>query len=217
MHGHGGVGDVGALSFDRKSCDVSLTLPSKGGARSGPRNAFEGRKVRLRGVEPDDWPLFLEMASDTDSARSLGAANLPMSAAAARQWAVDVGARKGSETIPLVIEAHEDGGIGFLRVTKQDYRNRLLSYTIGLTPDYRRAGYGTEAVSLLLSFFFRDLDFHRAEVAVYAFNTASVAFHEKLGFEVEGVRRECYLAMGQYHDVLIMGLLSRDLLPPTGK
>lgn len=41
---------------------------------------------------------------------------------------------------------------------------------------------------------------------IYAFNTASQALHERLGFQQEGRVRRMIYTDGQYHDELIYGL-----------
>jgi RimJ/RimL family protein N-acetyltransferase len=45
---------------------------------------------------------------------------------------------------------------------------------------------------------------------VFAFNPRAIHVYKKLGFKREGVRREVLFWDGEYHDVIVMGLLRRE-------
>ena len=47
----------------------------------------------------------------------------------------------------------------------------------------------------------------KVELEVYASNRSAKALYEKLGFEVEGIRKRARKLDGAYEDVILMGLL----------
>ena len=55
----------------------------------------------------------------------------------------------------------------------------------------------------------RALDYSHLVAKILAINTSSVAFHERLGFEIVGVQRQIGLLGGIWHDVVIMQRLDR--------
>lgn len=71
-------------------------------------------------------------------------------------------------------------------------------------------GYGTEAISLLLSWAFDRLGFHRVSIGVVGFNERALHFYEKNGFRREGVLRDGYLYQGRYYDFVMMSILEGE-------
>lgn len=169
-------------------------------------NEFEGRLVRLRAVEPEDWEAFARFDVDTDLARRDGNTHLPGSNSASRDWATTAAKRPDGDGVQLAIEALGGPIVGAISVGRADRRHGVFSYGLGLGREFWRRGFGTEAVVLLLRFYFRELRYEKVDVEVYAFNEASLAFHEHLGFTREGVRRSTYFTMGERHDVILYGL-----------
>jgi RimJ/RimL family protein N-acetyltransferase len=53
---------------------------------------------------------------------------------------------------------------------------------------------------------FGERRYHKCEVAIHAYNEASLALHDKLGFQAEGRLRDHEFFAGRYHDVVLMGL-----------
>lgn len=96
--------------------------------------------------------------------------------------------------------------VGRLSVHQSDRRNRVFHFGIGIGRDHWRRGYATEALELVFRFYFRELGYQKMESGVYAFNDASLRFHEAFGFVVEGRRRRALFTNGGYHDVVLIGM-----------
>lgn len=89
---------------------------------------------------------------------------------------------------PLAIRSRADNAlVGALSTTDTDQRAGRFGYGIG--GEYRRRGYATGAINLLLTFVFDERQYHKCSVGVYAFNDASPALHHELGFRAEGRQR----------------------------
>ncbi len=71
-------------------------------------------------------------------------------------------------------------------------------------------GYGGEALRLLLDYAFGELNLHRVQLTVFAYNERAIALYEKLGFVREGVYREFLLRDGVRYDMYLYGLLRRE-------
>jgi len=181
------------------------------------RNEFEGTKVRLRAIEPDEWEQFLIFEGDTELIRLSGGTSLPSSKAARKQWAEEASKRKEGDQAALRIETIDRTLVGWTNVGKTDRRNGIFTYAIGIARDHWRQGYGSEAVVLLLRFYFAELAFRKVETIVYAFNEASLSFHDHLGFHREGCRRAAYFTAGEYHDVVLFGMTADEFFEKHGK
>jgi RimJ/RimL family protein N-acetyltransferase len=85
-----------------------------------------------------------------------------------------------------------------------------FSHGLAIGAGHRRQGFGTEAVGLLLRFYFGELRYQKCDTSIYGFNDASLAMHEKLGFQIEGRVRRAVFARGEYHDELIVGITADE-------
>jgi RimJ/RimL family protein N-acetyltransferase len=105
----------------------------------------------------------------------------------------------------------DDRLIGQCVLFRQDVRNRFgrMGIVIG-APRNRGRGYGTDALRILANYGFNELNLHRLEIEVFAFNEAAIRSYEKVGFKREVTKRQALYRDGTYHDVLIMGLLRQE-------
>jgi RimJ/RimL family protein N-acetyltransferase len=175
------------------------------------RNEFEGKLIRLRAIEPEDEAAAHAGGQDTELDRLLDAPHLPSSRAAARRRAEQAAAREPEpDLVELIIETLDGTPVGSLSVGQTDRRNRVFGFGIGLGRDHWRKGYGTEAVVLLLRFYFGELGYQKVDVGVYDFNQPSIRFFEALGFQHEGRRRRAYFTRGRYHDLVLFGMTAEE-------
>jgi len=92
-----------------------------------------------------------------------------------------------------------------------DWPNKAASFRIVIwEATGRDKGYGSEAAALLLRHGFEALGLNRIELEVYAFNPRARRVYEKLGFRLEGTRREALIWDGEPVDAHTMSLLKRD-------
>lgn len=171
-----------------------------------------GERVRLRGIEPADWERFQLFSEDTDLQRDVDIVYPPRSAAGSRRWAEEEAIRQPEEDrFQLAIEALDGRQlVGALSTTETSRRAGRFSFGIGLGREFHRRGYATDAIRILLRFMFRERRYHKAEVGIYASNQASIALHERLGFQHEGRLRDHEFLDGRYEDMVLMGLTDAE-------
>ncbi len=174
-------------------------------------NLWQGERVRLRALEPEDWEVFNQWDQDTETARECYWVPFPKSREAARKWARDSSlAAPEKDVFNLVIETLEGEVAGTINTHTCEPRNGTFSYGLAIRREYRRKGYAAEAIRLALRYFFQELRYQKVTVEVYAFNEASIKLHEKLGFVQEGRLRRMVFSAGQYYDVCIFGLTDEE-------
>ena len=81
-----------------------------------------------------------------------------------------------------------------------------------VNPDLHQQGFGTEMLTLMLDYAFRQLGLRRIHAQIMAPNISSQKLFEKLGFQKEGILRAHVLRNNEYLDMLMYGLL-RDEWP----
>ncbi len=75
---------------------------------------------------------------------------------------------------------------GTINTHSCDPRHGTFGYGLAIAREHWRKGYASEAICLVLAYYFRELRYQKVTAHVYAFNEASIRLHEKLGFQLEG-------------------------------
>lgn len=178
-----------------------------------------GERVRLRDVERDDLPRYVEWLNDPEVRRGLNVV-FPLSSAEEEAWFEGVLDRPEAER-PFAIDALEGerwvhiGGCGLFDLQQRD-RRAELGIMIGDKSRWDQ-GYGTDSMQVLLRHGFETLNLHRIKLRVFEFNERAIKVYRRLGFVEEGrLRQESYQA-GRYWDTLVMGLLRSEWEAEVGK
>lgn len=172
---------------------------------------WQGKRVRLRAIEPSDLEFFVASGSDEASMLTLSSLSFPASRAAVEAWLQSRTSRKPDDPEHLlVIEDSEGQVVGSINSHHCNPRFGSFKYGIGIASGKRRQGYAREAILMLLGYFFRHLRYHKAWADVYAFNEASARLHDSLGFTREGRLREMLYIDGAYHDILVYGMTAGE-------
>lgn len=76
--------------------------------------------------------------------------------------------------------------------------------------EYRRKGYGSQALSLLLRYAFDELNLFRVTAVMPAYNSCAVRLFQKFGFMEEVRRQKALFRDGEFWDVIGFGLLNAE-------
>lgn len=172
---------------------------------------WQGHLIRLRAVEPSDWEIFHEWNSDSYAARETYHLPFPRSEEATRRWTEKEALRWPEDDVfRLVIETLAGEIVGTINTHSCDLRNGTFAYGLAIGEEHRRKGYASEAITLVLRFFFQELRYQKATVHVYSFNEASIQLHERLGFQLEGRLRRMIYSQGLHFDELIFGITAEE-------
>lgn len=98
--------------------------------------------------------------------------------------------------------------IGYITVvTGKFLKVRETAYIVmGVAADYRGKGVGTQLLAKAEEFA-RSQNMHRIELEVFDRNVNAIRLYEKLGFVMEGRRREAIKTADGYQDIIWMGKL----------
>lgn len=168
-----------------------------------------GDRVILRPVTAEDAPGLLELLADPESSR-LTATRAELDPEAARRWYAT--RADHDDRLDLAIVENETGTyVGEVVLNDLHVENRSCSFRISLVgARVFGRGYGTEATRLVLRHAFEAVGIHRVELDVYAFNPRARHVYEKVGFVLEGTKREALFWDGEWIDAAVMAMLESD-------
>jgi len=171
-----------------------------------------GERIRLRHVEKEDLPAFVEWLNDPEVTEHLFMV-LPISSAEEERWFEKLAGLPPEEQ-PLVIEMKTGQGwrtIGNSGFHHIEWKNRSAEggIVIGDKALWNQ-GYGTETMRLLVQHGFGTLNLNRIFLVVYEPNKRAIRAYEKAGFILEGRLRQASYKDGRYQDEFIMGILRSE-------
>jgi RimJ/RimL family protein N-acetyltransferase len=164
--------------------------------------------ITLRRARADDVDFLFELMTDEDTRPFLGRA------AGTREDVLAEIARSEQEPhaygrFVIEVDGERAGTVGF---TLESERHRIAEVgRFAIHPRFRGRRLGDDAVRIFQRHMLVDLDFHRIELQIYAFNERAIAHAERSGFIREGVKRRAYLRDGEWHDAVLFSLLREEL------
>lgn len=172
---------------------------------------YEGRLIRLRAREPEDEPLLYEWFNDPEVTEHLSM-RYPVSHAQEKAYIEansSPGYARADFAVETLAEAKLIGGVD-LRPMMPENRSAMLGIAIG-DKGYWDGGYGTDTMRTVCRFGFEMMNLHRIGLEVFEGNDRAQHVYEKVGFKVEGRKRKAHYKLGEYIDVIVMGLLEGEL------
>jgi len=170
-------------------------------------NFWQGKKIRLRGIEPSDAESFIRWNLNSERARHLDFVWPPTSKASVQTWVEDWSKRKlENDSFHWVIENFDGEAVGSISTHDCNPRCGTFSYGIDIELEHQRKGYASEAIQLVLRYYFEELRYQKVTVPVHSDNEPSVKLHGKLGFKQEGAHRRMFYTQGRLVDVLWFGM-----------
>lgn len=177
---------------------------------------FTTPRLRLRAITREDLSTFVRWFNDPEVTQFLSWV-WPLSMEEEEDWFQQVLSRPRWER-PLSIEVREGQArvlIGIVALDKIDWINRWAELGIAIGEKaYWNQGYGTETVQAMVALAFTLLNLNRVQLEVLEFNHRARKAYEKVGFRLEGRRRQARYLGGRYHDSLVMAVLREEWTPP---
>lgn len=158
---------------------------------------LDGETVTLHPVEEDDLPFLRDALNRPEIRVPLGRATPTTLADQRSAWESG-----GADRLRLLVVADGDR-VGLVTLTGIDGENAHAHLGYWVLPGHRRQGYARDAVGTVLDHAFGERRLHTVVAHVYAFNEASVALLEALGFEETGRYPDWEYHDGAFHDDLV--------------
>lgn len=180
-------------------------------ATKGGRALLRGSRVRLRPLERVDLPRYQELFSEPEISLHYGELGVPENLDRL-QRRFEAGEFDTTDRSLLLVIETEGTLIGTMQLKNTENlpsRSATFGIMIG-DPAYLDRGYGTEASTLLLDYAFAVLGYHKINLDLFEYNARALAMYEKLGFVLEGRRRENHWSRGRFWDDILMGVTAEE-------
>lgn len=174
-------------------------------------NFWQGPHIRLRAIEPGDIDAVVAWNQDSDIARHLDFVWPPQSRESVRKWIERAAACEPDNDVFFFIIENATGEIvGQIDTHHMNRRAGTFMYGVSVHAEHRRRGYASEAILLVLRYFFDELRYQKVTVEIHADNVVSLCLHERLGFQLEGRLRQMLYTDGRYVDVCMLGMTAEE-------
>ncbi|MFP4458538.1 MAG: GNAT family N-acetyltransferase [Candidatus Zixiibacteriota bacterium] len=175
---------------------------------------WQGKKVKLRAMEPKDVKIWLEEDEDSEAVRFLNyGMELPKHSKDAANFAENYSYFKNSDKrIMFTIENLEGKIVGGMNIHTIDRKNGTFGIGSRIYRKYRGHGYAIDAKKVILRYCFFEMRMHKYNAGCMANNDAIISHYKKLGLKQEGIRRESIYSEGKYIDELLFGLTKDEFI-----
>ena len=178
---------------------------------------LRGERIGLRALSKNDiGPRYLGWLQDREITRHLETGAFPLTLDDLHRYYAQTAAQTASPpacvffAIAILADGQHIGNIK-LEPIHWLHRTATLGMVIG-EKSFHGHGLGEEAARLCLRYAFERLGLRKVSLGVLTSNTRAIRLYERLGFVVEGCKRQEYWIDGAYHDAHIMGLFAEEFV-----
>ena len=100
--------------------------------------------------------------------------------------------------------------IGYFRTSNWVKENKNIYLGADLHKNFRGKGLGYESYCKFIPLLFNEMDLHKISLEVLATNERAINLYKKLGFKIEGVKRDEIIKNGKWVNSIIMSILENE-------
>lgn len=169
---------------------------------------MSGYLVYLSPVNPEDFEISAKWMNDREVAENLSVFHRQYSFLKEKQGLAESALDNYSFAI---VRKEDDRLIGFCAFYNVDMTHQRAEFYIYLgEAEFRKKGFGRDALLTLLRYGFCVLNFNNIMLRVLSFNEAAFYLYESVGFKIMGRRRESFYKNGTYFDEIYMDMTKKD-------
>ena len=173
---------------------------------------MKSNSIYLRAFEIEDYKVINRWRNDDEIQSLTGGNKYFVSSAKEKQW-VEEKIIDNAKNIYLAICLKETGKmIGYLSINDIDWRNKKALWGGLIIGDKEQLNKGcaTEASLLMLDYVFSERGLHRFFGHWLKSNHPSLRVATKLGFQQEGILRDCVYKANSFHDLVVLSILKEE-------
>lgn len=176
------------------------------------RKVIENDKIYLRKMEYEDTPDIIRWRN-SDAVRTHFIYQELFTKESHEHWIrtmVETG-KADQLIICMKMQNGQEKPVGSVYIRDIDTAHNKAEYGIFIGEETARGcGIGSMAAELMIRYCFEQLKLHRLFLRVFADNVQAIRSYEKAGFQKEALLTDDVLINGQYHDIVLMGIINPE-------
>lgn len=166
--------------------------------------------IYIRDCKPEDAAVIAEIYNESIR---VGDATMDDEEKSAAYFEKVIANFSKREIILVLVDEAEVVGWGIIKKYSDRSGYRFCCETaVYLRRGIRRKGHGTRIKNALIDRC-KAMGYHHMVAKIFADNTGSIAYNERLGYEIVGRQREIGYKNGRWQDIVIMQLVLTDVPP----
>ncbi len=168
---------------------------------------ISSEKIVLRAPEPEDVDFLYQLEND-EKLWHVSQTFRPFSRFEMEQYVLM--AEKDpyeSHQVRFMIDLKSGDTIGTVDLFEIDPYNKRAGVGIVIVEDFRERGFAYEALKLVTSYCFDQLNLHQLYCNIEVDNTVSIELFKKAGFEVSGLKKDWNLKNSVWKDEYFLQLI----------
>lgn len=118
---------------------------------------------------------------------------------------------KDKNRYDFIIVNEQNNFIGECVLNEIDWETKSANFRVAIFSSKNCSkGVGSWAVYETIKFAFEEINLHRVELEVFSFNKRAKRVYEKVGFKVEGIKKDAILDGNKYADIIMMAILEDE-------
>jgi RimJ/RimL family protein N-acetyltransferase len=109
----------------------------------------------------------------------------------------------------------DNNKVGYFRISNHSKINSNLYIGADIHPNYKGKGYGYNSYKEFIPILLKKYNLNKISLEVLSTNKVAIALYQKLGFKLEGIKRQEVMKNGKYIDSMIMSILKEDIIKRT--
>ena len=162
--------------------------------------------MRLEPLSVDHLPHVMTWVNDREVMQYFAARQTQISEEEERSYLQWLTSAKHDRAYS-VFDADDGDYVGQCSINKIYWPARNGRVFLVVTKAQQRRGYGRAALEALVERAWNEIDLHKLWLIVRSDNRAAQAMYLKLGFDFEGVLRDEYFVLDEFHDMVRMSML----------
>ncbi len=173
---------------------------------------IEDDRIILRPIIQSDRDQILSLRLDFRANQAYLGFPYPINEINEEKWIADLYPQGQRKRIDFAIENKKDKAfLGIIGIKDLDSLHQRANFGIFIKREFWGKGYAKNAMMLFFRYLFEEIHLHRIILQVLNNNKRAIGLYESFGFKHEGILRQHHFQSGDFQDVLIMGLLRREV------
>ncbi len=169
---------------------------------------LQGKKVILRALEPEDLD-FLFTTENNTNFWQISNTQVPFSRFVLKQYIENshLDIYEAKQVRLIIEEIKTKTAIGMIDLFDFNPQHHRAGIGILVHKEYQKAGFASDALSLLITYCFKTLNLHQIFANITPDNNQSIKLFKTYGFKKSGNKKDWLFTYGEYKDELIFQLI----------